>query len=139
MRQIFSKTCHNKRAPSRWSSLLTFKAAPQPCLYTYPVYRTHLCQCSQKVARNEAEAIKIVTTNEPPLCGQRHLPSCLPISAIVPKKWGEMWQICSEKYHNERVPSRWPSPLTFKTAPQPCLYAYPDGSSLSVFPKSSVK
>ena len=52
------KKCHVERAPSRWPSPLTFKAAPQSSLYTNPVYRIHLCQCSQKVARNQADAIK---------------------------------------------------------------------------------
>ena len=36
-------------------------------LYTYPVYRTHLCQCSQNVARNEGDAVKKVSQRVSPL------------------------------------------------------------------------
>ena len=48
----------NERAPSRVSSLLTFMAASQPSLYTYPVYRNHLCRCFQKVARKGGDFLK---------------------------------------------------------------------------------
>jgi len=49
--EICLKNWHNERPPSRVSSPLTFMAASQPSLYTYPVYRNHLCRCFQKVAR----------------------------------------------------------------------------------------
>ena len=58
MGQISLKKWHIERAPSRWPSHLTFMAALQPSLYTYPVYRTYLCQCTQKVALNEADLPK---------------------------------------------------------------------------------
>jgi len=49
--EICLKKCHNEWAPSRMSSPLSCVAALQPSLYTYSVYRTHLCKCFQKVAR----------------------------------------------------------------------------------------
>ena len=139
MRQICIEKFHNEQAPSRWSSPRTFMAATQPSLYTYAVYRIHICQFFSKSGMKLGRlALKSVTTNEPPLGGHRHLPSWLlrslvcthtqcirPFSANVSKKWRKMRQIYIEKCHNEQAPSRWPSPITFMAAPQPSLYTYP--------------
>ena len=65
MRRYVVKKCHNNCVSSKWptplTSLplpLTFMAASEPSLHTYPVYRTHFCQCSQKVKGNDADAVK---------------------------------------------------------------------------------
>ena len=61
------KKWHNEWSPSRVSSLLTFSAASQPSLYTYPVYRTHLCNCFQKIARNGGDLPKKACKRMSPL------------------------------------------------------------------------
>ena len=55
MRQIPLEKRDNEWTPYRWQSPLTFMAALQLSLYTYSVYRNHLCNYSQKVTLNETE------------------------------------------------------------------------------------
>ena len=56
-REISWKSATNEWAPLRVSLSFTFMAASQPSLYTNPVYRAHLCKCSQKVAWNGGDSL----------------------------------------------------------------------------------